>query len=116
MLPRPNGSAWLLRMGVLRRVLEAAPVPRCRSAGVAFPAGCAEAAVRRLLPRRCLELLHDAVEPAEDEVVWMPHRLAQAANLTDELDVTVLAGWSVANVILFAGILGFSFIAKSHDD
>ncbi len=37
-------------------------------------------------------------------------------NLTDELDVTVLAGWSVANVILFAGILGFSFIAKSHDD
>jgi hypothetical protein len=36
-------------------------------------------------------------------------------NLTDELDSGVVAGWTIANVIMFAGILAFSYIAKAGD-
>ena len=36
-------------------------------------------------------------------------------NLTDELDVGLVAGWSVANVIIFAGALAFAYIAKRGD-
>lgn len=37
-------------------------------------------------------------------------------NLTDELDVGLVAGWSVANVLIFVGVLAFAYIAKAHSD
>jgi len=41
---------------------------------------------------------------------------AEPPVLLDTLDVPLLAGWTVANVVMFAGILAFSYIAKANED
>ena len=36
-------------------------------------------------------------------------------NLTDELDVGLLSGWTVGNVIMFCGLLAFAYISKREE-